>query len=95
MEQSKMKTMSRRAMLRRSTGMLGSIALIPIVLQASAAHAGGGNKAMLHYQDTPKDGQTCGQCTAFTPGSEAGTGNCKVVGGPVSAQGWCMAFSHR
>ena len=74
------KTISRRAMLRRSTGMVGSIALIPIVLYAPCANAGG-NKALLHYQDTPKDGQMCAPCTAFTPGPESapGTGTCKVV----------------
>ncbi|WP_459199382.1 high-potential iron-sulfur protein [Ralstonia pseudosolanacearum] len=52
---------------------------------------------MLHYQDSPKDGKRCADCTAFKPGAESApdTGTCKVIGGPVSPNGWCMAFSPR
>jgi hypothetical protein len=52
---------------------------------------------MLHYQDSPNNGQKCSDCTAFKPGPESApdTGTCKVIGGPVSPTGWCMAFSRR
>ncbi|MFD2425149.1 high-potential iron-sulfur protein [Ralstonia solanacearum] len=52
---------------------------------------------MLHYQDSPNNGQKCVDCTAFKPGPESAsdTGTCKVIGGPVSPNGWCMAFSRR
>ncbi|AXV83130.1 high-potential iron-sulfur protein [Ralstonia syzygii] len=91
------KTISRRRMLRRSARALGSIMLAPIVFHSRCADADGGNKAMLHYQDSPKNGQRCADCTAFKPGPESApdTGTCKVIGGPVSPNGWCMAFSRR
>ncbi|MHA6831837.1 high-potential iron-sulfur protein [Ralstonia pseudosolanacearum] len=91
------KTLSRRRMLRRSARALGSIMLAPIVFHARCADADNGNRAVLHYQDSPKDGRRCADCTAFKPGADAAsdTGTCKVVGGPVSPNGWCMAFSPR
>ena len=91
------KTLSRRRMLRRGARALASIMLAPIVFHARCADADSGNRAMLHYQDSPKDGKRCADCTAFKPGAESApdTGTCKVIGGPVSPNGWCMAFSPR
>ncbi|CCF98786.1 high-potential iron-sulfur protein [Ralstonia solanacearum] len=91
------KTISRRTMLRRSAGVAGSIVLAPVGFYPRIAEAGAGNKAMLHYQDSPNNGQKCVDCTAFKPGPESAsdTGTCKVIGGPVSPNGWCMAFSRR
>jgi hypothetical protein len=51
-------------------------------------------KAELFYRDAPKDGQSCVACRLFTA-TESGKGTCAVVEGPVSANGWCMAFSAR
>ena len=91
------KTISRRTMLRRSASVAGTIVLAPIVFYPRCAQASAGNKAMLHYQDSPNNGQKCSDCTAFKPGPESApdTGTCKVIGGPVSPTGWCMAFSPR
>jgi len=52
------------------------------------------SKAEVFYRDSPKDGRRCAACRLFTPG-ESGQGTCAVVDGPVSANGWCMAFSAR
>lgn len=62
------KTLSRRRMLHRSARALGSIMLAPIVFHVRCADADSGNRAMLHYQDSPKDGKRCADCTAFKPG---------------------------
>jgi anaerobic selenocysteine-containing dehydrogenase len=45
-------------------------------------------KAMLMYQDTPKDGNHCGICAQFEPPDQ-----CKIVEGPVQQNGWCAAFA--
>jgi hypothetical protein len=52
------------------------------------------SKGEVFYRDSPKEGNSCAVCRLFTPG-EAGTGTCAVVEGPVSANGWCMAFAAR
>jgi len=45
-------------------------------------------KAMLMYQDQPKDGNHCAICAQFEPPDQ-----CKIVEGPVSPNGWCAAFA--
>jgi anaerobic selenocysteine-containing dehydrogenase len=45
-------------------------------------------KAMLMYQDTPKDGNHCGICAQFEPPDQ-----CKIVEGPINPNGWCAAFA--
>jgi len=52
------------------------------------------SKADVFYRDSPRDGRRCAACRLFTAG-ESGQGTCAVVDGPVSANGWCMAFSAR
>ena len=91
------KKTSRRNMLCRSSVILGAIVLTRLATHSPPAEAGSANKAMLHYQDTPKDGKMCADCSAYTPPSspDAGAGTCKVLAGPVNPQGWCMAFSRR
>ena len=37
--------------------------------------------------------QTCDTCMQWVPGANAGApGTCKVVEGPVSPKGWCLAY---
>jgi hypothetical protein len=52
------------------------------------------SKADMFYRDAPKEGKSCASCRLFTAG-ESGKGICAVVEGPVSASGWCMAYSPR
>jgi hypothetical protein len=94
---SQTKPSSRRKVLHQGTVMLGSIVFIPIAMYLPTASAGSASKKMLHYQDSPKDGQTCADCTAFSPpaASDSITGTCKIVSGEVNPHGWCMAFSPR
>ena len=89
--------LSRRTLLRRGTIVLGSIALIPIVIHSQAAKAASAAKGMLHYQESPKDGKSCSDCTSFRPSTtpDSDIGTCKILEGPISPHGWCMAFSRR
>ena len=42
------------------------------------------------YQDYPKNGLSCTQCSAFHPPSA-----CQRVAGGVSANGWCNFFAKK
>ncbi|HYL33839.1 MAG TPA: hypothetical protein VEU53_11900 [Stellaceae bacterium] len=66
-------------------------------------------KSAAQYQDTPKNGQTCGMCKFYiAPGGKAGAGmmggtmgpgamrtpgTCQVVEGSISPQGWCVLYA--
>jgi hypothetical protein len=43
---------------------------------------------LIMYQDTPKDGQRCDQCTHWQPPNA-----CAIVEGPIAPAGWCGAFA--
>ena len=50
----------------------------------------------LKYQSTPKGKQKCDGCTLFVPGKTASAnGTCKVISGPISPNGWCIAFAQK
>ena len=74
----------RRLLVRAATvfaGMAAVVALPPPV-RAKAA------KGDFLYQDQPHDGKRCELCIHFLKPS-----GCKLVTGPISAQGWCRLFS--
>ena len=85
---------SRRIMLQLSAVGVAFVAT-PWALRASRAQAKAGKKAM-QYQDQPKNGQECDTCALFVPGpNPGGEGSCKVVEGPISPKGWCVAYSKK
>ena len=50
----------------------------------------------LHYQNTPKNGNSCTSCLEFTPGQkDQKIGTCKVMPGDdeISAEGYCDAWN--
>ena len=68
------------------------IALAPWLARWARAQAKASKEAM-KYQEQPKDGQRCDTCMQFVPGPKAGAnGTCKVVDGPISPSGWCIAY---
>jgi len=79
---------SRRIMLTNSAVIAG-VAAFPWLARAQAKAA----KQAMQYQDQPKNGQRCDTCMQFVPGAKAdGPGTCKVVEGPISPNGWCIAY---
>jgi hypothetical protein len=88
------KRCSRRTLLKRSAA-LASLAAIPLVVVSAPARAMKLGKGDMHYQDQPRDGKKCVDCTAYemNPGNAAGS--CKIVDGPINPNGWCMAYSGR
>ena len=71
---------------------LAGLALAPFL--AAPVRAAKLSKADVQYQDKPKDGKDCDDCIQFIADpAHKGAGTCKVVAGPVSAHGYCLAFT--
>ena len=78
---------------RREALKLGIGALAGACLARGAAAQGKASKQSMQYQDQPKNGQQCDQCMHWVPGANAAAqGTCKVVDGPISPKGWCVAY---
>ena len=77
--------LSRRRFLGRTA--LGSLstALALVPAPASATQLA---QAQVGYQDQPHEGKRCELCIHYLKPN-----GCKLVTGPVSAQGWCRLFS--
>jgi len=85
------KQMNRRAVLK-GAALLAGLAAIPLTVEA----AGTASKASMQYQDHPKGDQECSTCLQFIPGKSASAmGQCKVVAGPISPKGWCIAYAKK
>jgi hypothetical protein len=56
-----------------------------LIAQAQAAKA---SKALMKYRDEPNGEEQCSNCMQFIPAS----GECKVVEGSISPNGWCTAY---
>lgn len=86
---------ARRQLLVRSGIAVASLTLVPLVAWQRRASAGTASREDFHYQLQPRDGMRCADCAAFVPAATGGEGSCRVVAGPISPDGWCMAFSKR
>ncbi len=72
----------------------GLLAAAPILAQAPAAHAAGTTaQATVKYQLKPNGAAQCGKCNYFIPGAPGANGQCKVVAGSISPNGWCILFA--
>jgi hypothetical protein len=79
--------------LRRTVLKSAALAAGMAVLQQAARGQAKAGKQAMQYQDQPKDGQTCDTCVQWIPGPKPDApGQCKVVEGPISPKGWCVAF---
>lgn len=53
-------------------------------------------KDAVQYQDTPKDGKSCGRCLQFIAAvAPAQAASCKVVAGAIGPNGYCLGFTRR
>jgi hypothetical protein len=91
----------RRALLKIGTALAASLAAVPVTGRSAEPstsvepRAKKATKALLHYQDQPRNGKVCAGCWAYIAGPLAGEGTCKAIEGEISANGWCMAYSPR
>ena len=79
-------TISRRGFLCRSAAVAGGIGLVAV----AGARAADSKVApeVVAYQDTPKEGHACANCSLFEPPNA-----CKAVSGNISASGWCKLWA--
>ena len=75
----------RRVFIYRT--LVASSVLIPLLARGAKLA-----KADVQYQDRPKDGRDCDDCIHFVRGAQ-GAATCKVVDGPISPHGYCLAFT--
>ena len=85
---------TRRIGLVRGTRLLIGAALVSSVGWCDRANAAKADKRDFSYQEKPKDGKSCTTCRLFSA-TPSGKGNCAIVDGEVSPNGWCMAYSPR
>jgi hypothetical protein len=81
---------SRRNLLRKATIIAGGAAVLAGAISATHAEAEVVKiqQAAAGYQTTPKNGQSCADCTHFIAPS-----SCKLVDGTISSAGWCKLFA--
>lgn len=54
-------------------------------------------RAALKYQNHPKGAQKCSGCRFFQANTKnpKGSGGCTLISGPISPNGWCVAFAKK
>ena len=88
--------LSRRALLRNAAAtvwIVGTSALATGCAQPMAQAPPPQQKqtkAQAAYQDRPNGSERCSACANFVP-----PGDCRVIQGPVSPDGWCRNFRPR
>ena len=80
---------SRRSVLKGAV-LLATGTLAASVIPVKQAYAQKAPKPAMKYQDTPKDGQKCDECTYFVAPNA-----CGVVEGTISPQGWCVLYNKK
>ena len=85
---------ARRLGLIRGTHLLIGAAVTMAIGRPGIADAAKADKRDFFYQDKPKDGKSCSTCRLYSP-IEGGKGQCAIVDGDVSPNGWCLAYSAR
>jgi hypothetical protein len=86
---------SRRAVIRAGMSLLGTgvVACAGMAAaRAQTAPAGGDTQKLaqsaVQYQTHPNNGQLCSICVNFIAPNQ-----CKLVQGPISPVGWCVAYA--
>lgn len=92
--QSKTIKLSRRQLLKGGVLAVGAvIAGTTGGRKALAQTAPKAAKSAFQYQDKPKDGKKCVNCSLYIPAAKSGAnGLCKVVEGDINPEGWCLAY---
>ena len=77
-----------KAQVNRRTLLVGVAGALPLIaLGATGAKAAKMSQSAVRYQDSPKDGKKCSDCSLFiAPNS------CKTVDGTISPNGWCALW---
>jgi hypothetical protein len=86
---------ARRAVLQRGLGLVAAPVVAWLVPAAVSAQGAKLAKAAVSYVDVGTvSGKDCDDCTQFVPGADAkAMGTCRIVDGPISPHGHCIAFT--
>ena len=76
---------TRREFVGRGAMLLAGMTAWPAAAGAQSKMS----KEQVNYQDTPQDGQRCGNCVHFSAEESA----CAVVEGEISPQAWCQIWT--
>jgi len=78
---------TRRRFVRNFLLWAGGAAAAPL----AAAQGAKLTKPHARYQDSPRNGDCCGDCRHFLPERDG----CKLVAGDISPRGWCMLYAEQ
>lgn len=81
---------SRRSLLRGAAIISGSAAVIAATIASAPAQSGKMSQQAAAYQNGPKNGQKCLDCSFFVQPNA-----CKLVDGTISPVGWCKFFAKK
>ena len=91
MTESEKKTeVSRRSLLRGAGVIAGGAVIVAGSLATASAQSGKMSQQAAAYQNGPKNGQKCLDCSFFTQPS-----GCKLVDGTISPVGWCKFWAKK
>ena len=87
-------TVERKPVSRRAI-LVGTMAATPLITSPLEAFAAGTlPQASAKYQDKPKGANRCETCVYYIASAKtAAPGQCKIVAGLVSPNGWCVLFA--
>lgn len=77
---------TRRRFVRNAVALACASACAPLIAQEGGVKT---PKDKVAYQDSPKNGQRCSDCSLFV----AESNTCQVVEGDISPEGWCKLFA--
>jgi hypothetical protein len=96
MDQASDHAVTRRSAIKTITWWTGAAALGGLAAMGAARAQAKLAKSAVSYQDAPNGGKDCDDCLQFIAGkTEAGPASCKIVEGPISPHGYCLAFTPR
>lgn len=82
--------LSRRNILRSATLLAGGAAIAAGSLGSAAAQSGKMSQQAAEYQNGPKNGQKCLDCSFYIQPQA-----CKLVDGTISPVGWCKFYAKK
>lgn len=85
---------TRREGLAWASQWLVGVTALSVVGMPTRSGAAKAEKQDFFYQDKPKEGKSCSSCRLYSV-NDLGKGQCAIVDGDVSPNGWCMAYSPR
>ena len=89
-ESDKQSFLSRRNMLRSATFLAGGAVIAAGSLGSATAQSGKMTQKAAAYQDGPKNGQKCLDCSFYVQPQA-----CKLVEGTISPVGWCKFYAKK